>query len=182
VFVNHAARRLLAQEDGLRLRQLPTGKSQLAAQSVEAQRALDAALDLCLDPAALEVPHFSRVIEVPRPSAASALVLNVSALPARNEFGSGPEQARAIAFLTNPAEPLGIDEGALRQLYGLTSAECQVVARICQGQPIGAIALSCEVSENTVKSQLGSVFKKTGTHRQVELVRLAISLSSGTVD
>ena len=104
--------------------------------------------------------------------------MNVSALPLKNEFGTGLEQPRAIAFLTDPAEPVKVDEEMLRQLYGLTGAECRLAGEICTGQSISAIAGRLGVSENTVKTQLQSIFEKTGTHRQAQVVKLMLSLSS----
>ncbi|MFN7571304.1 MAG: helix-turn-helix transcriptional regulator [Betaproteobacteria bacterium] len=176
-FANRAARGSLAEEDGLRLRQEATGKTRLVAASTGAQRGLDAALDQCLDPTVVEVPHFSQVVSVPRSSGRAAYVLNVSALPATHEFGSGAGQPRAIAFLTDPVDPVRVNRAALQRLYGLTAAEFRVVEQVCSGQTVAAVAERFRVSENTVKSQLQSIYDKTGTHRQAQLVRLVLSLS-----
>jgi DNA-binding CsgD family transcriptional regulator len=177
-FANRAARRMLGEEDGLRLRQTPQGKVTLAADAQEVQREIDGALDTCLEPAAIDVPHFSRAVLVGRPSGRAAYVLNLSALPVQNEFGGGPDRPLAIAFLADPAEPVRVDEAQLERLYGLTPAECRVAAGIAGGQTLEALAATLGVSENTVKSQLQSVYDKLGVHRQAQLAKLLLSLAS----
>lgn len=177
-FANRVALAMLADEDGLRLRADALGQSWLAAAPTDAQRALDAAIDQCLAPESIEVPHFSRALQLARPSGRAAYALQVSALPETNEFGSGPQQPRAIAFLTDPARQAPLDDALLRTLYALTPAECRLAAAVCGGEPLAAVAERLGVSENTAKSQLQSVFEKTGTRRQAQLVKLLLSLSS----
>lgn len=178
LFANRAARKALAEEDGLRLKVTPQGRTVLAAASLDAQSALDAAFDLCLEPDTVEVPHFSEVVRVERGSDRAPYALNVSALPVENEFGSGAERPLAIAFLNDPDEPLAIDEQLLRKLYALTPAECRLAAQLCRGGSAVEIAARLGVTENTVKTQMKSLFAKTGTHRQSQLVKVLHSLNS----
>ena len=178
LFANRAARSILGEEDGLRLRATPQGASFLAAESSGTQLAVDTALDQCLDPEVLEVGHFSQAVRIERSSGRAACTLNVSALPLQNEFGSGPERPLAIGFLNDPAEPVKVDEELLRRLYDLTPAECRLAQQICTAEPLAAIAARLGTSENTVKSQLQSIFAKTGTHRQAALVKLLHGLAA----
>jgi DNA-binding CsgD family transcriptional regulator len=64
---------------------------------------------------------------------------------------------------------------ALRELYGLTEAETQLVELLCQGSSLDEAAGARGVTMNTARSQLKQVFAKTHTSRQSELVRLVIS-------
>ena len=68
--------------------------------------------------------------------------------------------------------------GRLQRLFGLTPAEAEMTARLANGESLEAIAEARGVCVNTVRTQLRTVFKKTGTHRQGELVcavgRLAV--------
>jgi DNA-binding CsgD family transcriptional regulator len=66
---------------------------------------------------------------------------------------------------------------ALNQLYDLTPAEIRIFELICEGHTRDAISGLLGVSVSTVKSHLLHVFEKTGSHRQVDLVRLAKSLT-----
>ena len=62
--------------------------------------------------------------------------------------------------------------------FGLTPAEAEMTARLANGESLEAIAEARNVCVDTVRTQLRTVFKKTGTHRQGELVcavgRLAV--------
>lgn len=178
VFANRAAKLALNAEDGLRLGHAPHGKEHFAAESPDVQREIDRALDVCLDPNAIDVPHFMKTVRVDRPSGRPAYALNVSMLPPNNEFGAGPERPLAIAFLSDPAEPVRVDEEVLRRLYGLTAAECRLAGEVCSGDPLAAIATRLGLTENTVKTQLRNLFEKTGSHRQSQLVKLLLSLST----
>lgn len=62
---------------------------------------------------------------------------------------------------------------AMAERYGLTVAEREVVGLLVQGCSLADIAESTRRSRETVRSHVKSVFTKTGTHRQVELVVLA---------
>lgn len=68
--------------------------------------------------------------------------------------------------------------GRLQRLFGLTPAEAEMTAQLANGESLEAIAEARHVSIDTVRAQLRTVFKKTGTHRQGELVcavgRLAV--------
>lgn len=60
----------------------------------------------------------------------------------------------------------------LQQMFGLTTAETRLALQIAKGEVPAEIALRLCLSRTTVRSQLASVFAKTQTKRQAELVRL----------
>ena len=126
----------------------------------------------------VEVAHFSSAVRIERPSGAAAYTLNFSALPEQNEFGTGTDRPCAIGFLNNPDEPVQVNAEILRSLYGLTAAECRLAANLCDGETPSAIARRLHVSESTVKTHLQSIFDKTQTRRQVQLIKLLVSLAS----
>jgi DNA-binding NarL/FixJ family response regulator len=64
----------------------------------------------------------------------------------------------------------------LGHLYGLTSAEIAVMGAIVSGFSIQEIADLRHVSVNTIRQQLKELLAKTGSHRQTDLVRLALSV------
>jgi DNA-binding CsgD family transcriptional regulator len=182
LFANRAARQALGGEDGLRLRQTALGQTHLAAGTPVEQQALDTALNLCLGPNTVEVPHFSQVIRIKRASVKaagpSAWTLNLSALPLANEFGSGDQRPLAIAFLNDPHTPMQIDDALMRRLYGLTSAECRLAQELCLGGSTAALAGRMGLSENTIKTQMKSLFAKMGVNRQTDLVKVLYALHS----
>lgn len=62
----------------------------------------------------------------------------------------------------------------LRRRFGLTAAETGLAAEILNGNGRKAAARRRGVSDATAKTQLSSIFEKTGTHRQAELIRLLL--------
>lgn len=177
-FANRAAQTLLGAGDGLRLRADGLGRSWLHAASPDAQRAVDAALDACLAPDKLDVPHFSQALTMRRTSGRPGYTLQMSALPRVNEFGTGPQSPQAIVFLSDPARSLQVDEALLRKLYGLTPAECRLAVALCPGETVASVSAQFGVSVNAARCQLQSIFDKTGTRRQAQLVKLMLSLAS----
>ena len=51
-------------------------------------------------------------------------------------------------------------------------AQAKVSSLVFAGQPLGVIARTLNLSENTVRSHLKQIFFKTATHGQMELVHL----------
>lgn len=65
---------------------------------------------------------------------------------------------------------------ALEQAFGLSVAEARLVNVLCAGGTLAEAADKLGISPNTAKTQLASVFSKTGTSRQSELVALVAAL------
>lgn len=57
-------------------------------------------------------------------------------------------------------------------MHGLTPSEADVVVLFGQGHAIPQIAARRNVAELTVREQMKSIYRKTGVHRQVDLLRL----------
>lgn len=74
-----------------------------------------------------------------------------------------------VTPVTAPAAPL---TNLLAGLFDLTPAEAAVARGIASGDSIPDFARRNRVSPETVRTQLRAVFEKTGTRRQVDLVRL----------
>lgn len=68
----------------------------------------------------------------------------------------------------NPPEAIAL----LRALYSLSRREAELASAIASGATPQEYATAAGLEISTVRSQLKSVFVKTGTHRQTELVRL----------
>ncbi|WP_256807322.1 MULTISPECIES: helix-turn-helix transcriptional regulator [unclassified Bradyrhizobium] len=115
-------------------------------------------------------------IPIPR-QGADPLVVHVLPLR-RSQMRSGlVQRAAAALFVTSAAGPPRLPHDALNQLYDLTPAEIRIFELICDGHTRDAISALLGVSVSTVKSHLVHVFEKTGCRRQVDLVRLAKSLT-----
>lgn len=83
-----------------------------------------------------------------------------------------------LVLLSNPGY---ISEGQwqiFRRLYQLTGAELRLTAALSVGLSLEAYSLKYQVSIHTTRSQLKSIFAKTGTRRQADLVRLIFLTTS----
>ncbi len=83
--------------------------------------------------------------------------------------------AKVAVFMSDPnlQQPISIDN--LVSVYGLTPSEAQVSISLANGHIIDEIAKSSNHSAHTIRSQLKSVFRKTGVSRQSELVKLLLT-------
>jgi DNA-binding CsgD family transcriptional regulator len=85
------------------------------------------------------------------------------------------EGAKVAVFLSDPnlQQPISIE--SLVSVYGLTPSEAQVAISLANGHSIDQIANQSHHSAHTIRSQLKSVFRKTGVSRQSELIKLLLT-------
>lgn len=81
-----------------------------------------------------------------------------------------------MLFLYHPSSAQVIDSSLLSAAFGLSHAECRVASLLADGMPLKSIADTLGVQYDTVRKQLMSIYKKTSTNRQPELVRLLLHL------
>jgi DNA-binding CsgD family transcriptional regulator/PAS domain-containing protein len=85
-----------------------------------------------------------------------------------------PLQRTAMLVLRDPGRR-PIPAHTLSRLFGLTPAESLLASELGRGASLEEAAAHLGISRNTVRSQLQSVFMKTGTNRQGDLVRMLLS-------
>jgi DNA-binding CsgD family transcriptional regulator len=87
-----------------------------------------------------------------------------------------PPQLRAqnvhAALLLRSSGPPTHAVEHLQKMFSLTTAESRLVRLLLRGDNLKRAAAQLEVSTETVRSQLKSVFAKTNTRRQAELILL----------
>jgi DNA-binding CsgD family transcriptional regulator len=90
------------------------------------------------------------------------------------KFGKALDSASAVMFCSVPGEtPRGIAQ-LLRQLHQLTPAEAAVAACLIDGMSVKEIADARGITTNTLRTQLKSIFQKTGARSQADLMRLLL--------
>ncbi len=107
---------------------------------------------------------------------AEASTLLLRAVPLRPPMAEtwGVRRDRALGLIMI-AEPECADAGLSPEVattLGLTDAETELARALLGGERIGAYARRRGRSVNTVKTHLASLFAKTETHRQADLLRL----------
>jgi DNA-binding CsgD family transcriptional regulator len=90
------------------------------------------------------------------------------------EFGSAITLA---IFLSDPDQKVLPDTGLLIKKFAFTPTEASIVLKMTMGYSVNEIALEQNISRNTVHHHLKSIFRKTNSSRQSELVATVLSLS-----
>ena len=81
-----------------------------------------------------------------------------------------------MAAFAGPTRSALPDVSFLVAAYGLTPAEARVATQVALGKSIKETAQELRVQPTTVRTQLDSVFRKTGTGKQSEMVAELLSL------
>ena len=91
---------------------------------------------------------------------------------------TAPRRAAVIVFITDPEQSVKATTEAMLSRYGLTTAELRLTKLLLGGHSLSEAAEQNEVTRETVRSQLKSIFDKTGVRRQTELLRLLSGITS----
>lgn len=102
--------------------------------------------------------------------------LHLMVSPAPQSDLDTPAGARVIVFLADASARLRPAPEMLHTLFGLSPAESRVALLLADGHSLAAISDLIGVTANTLKTQLASIYRKTGTSRQAQLVRILANL------
>lgn len=97
-------------------------------------------------------------------------VYSLYVLPARSELVEGLSGNVCTIFIATAEASKTLSSQSLKDVYGLSAAEIRIAQHLVEGKTLEEATEEFHVSLHTVKSQLKSVFAKTGTTRQAELV------------
>lgn len=115
----------------------------------------------------------SRSILIPREG---GLPLQLTVMP--NPSSPGRNTVAASVVVCDPSRACSSKARLLRGLYKLSPVEVRVAELLTQGLTVRETAGSMKLTADTVRFHTKRIFAKTGTHRQLELVRLVLSLPS----
>ncbi len=88
---------------------------------------------------------------------------------------------QAIIILVDPEARNNLTEATLRSVYKLSGAEARLAIQLSTGEALDKVADRLNISKETSRTQLKSIFAKLGVHRQAELVAVLSTLLSGLV-
>ena len=124
-------------------------------------------------------PALSGVLRLPRPSGLDDLV--VLALPLSGRGGQCGEPAASVMLqIGDHTLRAGPRLEWLRSGFGLTEAEARLALALLAGESPADVAARTERSVATVRTHLASLFAKTGTSRQAELLNLLARLPAAS--
>ncbi len=93
----------------------------------------------------------------------------------RFELFSGVGAEPMVLLLLAPAENgVAVPPGAIQAVFGLSPAEARLASALTTGCTVAEYAAAAGISRNTARNQLTSVFAKTATTRQTQLVALIV--------
>jgi DNA-binding CsgD family transcriptional regulator len=102
----------------------------------------------------------------------------VRVVPVAPEMQALLERAALLLIVVDPEDCPEPSDGMLQQVFGLTKGEARVANRLMCGRSLTEIAQAHGVEIGTVRSQVKSIFAKTQTSRQAELVALMTRLAA----
>jgi DNA-binding CsgD family transcriptional regulator len=112
---------------------------------------------------------------------ASGRPLHTLVLPLKaHHYYVGRRPAAVGVLVSELDQRLELSAEHARSLYDLTPAESRLASWLLSGRRLKDVADELHVSLHTVRAQLKSVFSKTGTNRQGELIRL-LALGPGLI-
>ncbi len=170
-FVNAAARRILKEEDGIRLR---PGKLEVSNRIANQQLQTLLGTIYSLDPA--NGDYAGGIIPVPRPSYLRPYSLMAVPMRPKDLNLTG---VSAAVFIFDPGAKKTTAIQMFVSSYDLTRSEAELAHSLALGNSLDEAAAKRGVSRNTAKSQLHSIFSKTDTSRQSELVSLVLRSIAG---
>lgn len=112
---------------------------------------------------------------VPLPRAARRALL---AYPAKlsSMTANALADCQAVVILVDPDDVSRPAYATLQVAFGLSESEARLAARLASGEALDRVAHRFGIAKETSRTQLKSIFAKTGVHRQAELVALLAPL------
>lgn len=93
---------------------------------------------------------------------------------------ANPGDPAVMLYLFDPSDEQFDHLDAISELYGLSRVEARLAHHIALGKTIEEAAAAMRIKVPTARTYLKHIFTKTGTHRQIDLVRL-LMLSTGRI-
>ena len=114
---------------------------------------------------------------VRRPAAREPLRLHVHPVGRKDtEYRAWP--VAALMLVVDEGGATRIDPNLVAAALGLTPAEGRVAAQLAEGRTVGEIASATRRKVSTIRTHVRHIFTKHGITRQVDLVRLVLSISA----
>ena len=110
------------------------------------------------------------------PQGTSSLPLQVQVLPVRSGAVLDARSPAVLVFVADPGAALPSRGQVLQELYKLSPLESRLADLFLQGQELKQAAEQLNLSYANTRFHLKQIFRKTGTTRQTELLRLLLAI------
>ncbi|HET8746097.1 MAG TPA: helix-turn-helix transcriptional regulator [Ramlibacter sp.] len=177
VHMNPAAQQLLRSVD---LVQVAQGRLRLPEPHQQELLRRCAELEQDLKAAGRRAQHLEeadfRSLRITAPGREDALYAFYSLLSPQGAMGAFGLRPVVMLLFYHPASAPATDANLLHAVFGLTPAEARIATLLADGMSLKQIADLQGTQHDTVRKQLRSIYEKTSTNRQPELVRLLLHL------
>jgi len=174
--MNRRAEALIARDDGVMLNRL----GRLRSLDDKCNRALEGAIAACrmLPDGVVRSDADLTGTMLPRRRGGSPLHAMLWPVASAAEFGLPPAPGQMLLVVSDPdATPPGAAAWVARQ-FGLSPAEERLAGAVIAGVPLNEAAEQLGIQLSTARTRLKTIQTKTGCHRQLDLVRMAMSVPS----
>ena len=154
---------LLLNGDGLLIRD-----GYLTAPDDQTARSLAQAIRSAIDPQFEERPR--RGIRIARNGGKPDLLVVMSPLPYGLDHVPRPVPTALVRLIELETRPAFLREHA--HLFDRTPREIEIATSLLEGHSIESLSAHLNLSRNTARNHIQALFRKTGTNRQSELVRM----------
>lgn len=169
VMMNRCAEEILEKKDGLALK-----KEGLCAADPGQTTQLQKLIHQCILTSIGQGFDSGGAVMISRPSMRPPIEVLVT--PIRSgKLVSEMRNATAALFFRDMEQVSVPQQSHLEQSYGLTRAESKLAVTLAAGKALDEAADQIGIRPGTARNQLKSVFAKTHTHRQAELMQLLLS-------
>jgi DNA-binding CsgD family transcriptional regulator len=168
LFANRPAEALLAAGGRLRIDAFGTLRCD---EGIDLRPLVDAARD--------PVGRARPTLTVERRVNTASLRILAAPLHARVTDAAVSGRRAVMLVISDPEFEAATRKERLRMLFGLTPAEAAFAMEIVKGDGRRAAAERRGIACSTARTHLSSIFEKTGTRRQAELVRLLLQIDAG---
>lgn len=173
VLSNLAAEQLLRSGSGLVARQ-----GRLAAGHAQDRDAFARALSTATSSSAGQSPDGGTTLQVRREVERAPLFVQVDPIPPAGAgavaFGATFVAPSALVLASDPEARTLLPEEALISAFRITPAQARVLASLCAGEALNDYADRTGIARETARFHVKQLFQATGTHRQTDLVRIAL--------
>lgn len=173
ILMNARMESLIAENDGIAL----IGGKLSAASHAEATE-----LRRLIHESARGVGSGNGYIRLSRPSLKDPLVAHVVRTPPRVSGKLGADTAAAAVFVADPRRSPRVLPEMLIKVFGLTRAEARLAEALAKDARLTDLAEQWNLSVETLRRQIKSIFAKTDVHRQSELIKVLYNIGSLGLD
>lgn len=106
---------------------------------------------------------------------AKTKIVQVQVVPLLQNISELSMHGGCVAVFVSTEGGVRLSQRRIIEMHGLTSAEARLALMLAEGASLGEASEAMSVSILTVRSQLKSIFVKTGVKRQAELVALLLT-------